>query len=340
MKLDSDAQAVIEQYGKFNAPPIESLSPENARNNPTLKNAVEQMAAESAMVRTMNVAMPALPEPVGSITHQLIPSSNGELLARIFRPRGDGPFPIIVYFHGGGWVIANLDVYEPSCRALCNEAEAIVVSVAYRQAPEHKYPAAVEDAHAALQWVIQNAASVFAGDPNRVVVAGESAGGNLATVACLKARDEGGQLPAAQLLIYPVTDARMNTPSYDEQRDAKPLNAAMMPWFWKHYLERESQGLEPYASPLLAESLRGLPPAIVITADNDPLRDEGDSYARRLAEAGVPVESRCFYGAMHEFFGLAGAVSKAADALRFAAEGLERVFDTHSQWREVRSSIR
>ena len=123
MKLDSDAQAVIEQYGKFNAPPIESLSPENARNNPTLKNAVEQMAAESAMVRTMNVAMPALPEPVGSITHQLIPSSNGELLARILRPRGDGPFPIIVYFHGGGWVIANLDVYEPSCRALCNEAE-------------------------------------------------------------------------------------------------------------------------------------------------------------------------------------------------------------------------
>lgn len=340
MQLDSDAQAVIDQYAKFNAPPIESLSPENARNNPTLKNAVEQMATESVMVRTMNVAMPALPEPVGYITHQLIPSSNGELLARVFRPGGDGPFPIIVYFHGGGWVIANLDVYEPSCRALCNAAEAIIVSVAYRLAPEHKYPAAVEDAHHALQWVIQNAGAVFGGDPNRVAVAGESAGGNLATVACLKARDEGGQLPVAQLLIYPVTDARMNTPSYEEQRDAKPLNAAMMPWFWKHYLEHESQGLEPYVSPLLAESLHGLPPAIVMTADNDPLRDEGNAYARRLAEAGVPVKSRCFDGVMHEFFGLAGAVDKAAYAVRFAAEELGRIYEAHSQRSEARSSSR
>lgn len=151
MQLDSDAQAVIDQYAKFSAPPIETLSPENACNNPTLKNAVEAMAAESAMVRTMNVAMPVLPEPVGSISHQLIPSTNGDLLARIFTPKGDGPFPVVVYFHGGGWVIANLDVYEPSCRALCNAAEAIIVSVAYRLVPEHKYPAAAEDAHAAVQ---------------------------------------------------------------------------------------------------------------------------------------------------------------------------------------------
>ena len=340
MQLDSDAQAVIDQYSKFNAPPIESLSPENARNSPTLKNAVEQMSAESTMVRTMNVGMPVLPEPVGSVTHQLIPSTRGELLARVFTPDGDGPFPIVVYFHGGGWVIANLDVYEPSCRALCNAAEAIVVSVAYRQAPEHKYPAAVEDAHDALQWVMQNAETVFDGIPNRVVVAGESAGGNLATVACLKARDEGGQLPIAQLLIYPVTDARMNAPSYDEHRDAKPLNSAMMAWFWKHYLERDSQGQEPYASPLLAESLRGVPPAIVITADNDPLRDEGEAYARCLADDGVPVQSRCFLGVMHEFFGLGGAVSKAADAVRFAADGLGKIYDARSRRSEARGSSR
>ena len=338
MQLDSDAQSIIDQYLKFDAPPIESLSPENARNNPTLKNAVEQMAAESTMVRTMNVAMPVLPEPVGSVTHQLIPSTRGELLARVFTPGGDGPFPIIVYFHGGGWVIANLDVYEPSCRALCNAAEAIVVSVAYRQAPEHKYPAAVQDAHAALQWVIQNADSAFDGNPNRVVVAGESAGGNLATVACLKARDEGGQMPIAQLLIYPVTDARMKAASYDEQRDAKPLNSAMMSWFWKHYLEHESQRQDPYASPLLAESLRGLPPAIVITADNDPLRDEGDAYARRLADDGVPVDSRCFFGVMHEFFGLGGAVGKAADAVKFAADGLTKIYDSRSRRTEARGS--
>lgn len=326
MQLDSAAQAVIDQYAKFNAPPIETLSPENARSNPTLKNAVEEMAAGSAMVRTMNVAMPALPEPVGLITHQLIPSTNGAILARVFTPKGDGPFPVVVYFHGGGWVIANLDVYEPSCRALCNAAEAIIVSVAYRLAPEHKYSAAAEDAHAAVQWVMENAGRL-GGDPRRVAVAGESAGGNLATVACLKARDEGGRMPVAQLLVYPVTNASMNTPSYQEQANAKPLNAAMMPWFWKHYLENESQGREAYASPMQAESLAGLPPAIIITAENDPLRDEGEAYARRLAGEGVSVNSQRFDGVMHEFFGLAGAVSKAAEAVKFAAEGLKKVFD-------------
>ncbi len=330
MRLDSDAQAVIDQFAKFTAPPIESLSPENARQNPTLKNAVEQMASESVTVRTMNVAMPSLPEPVGSVTHQLIPSANGDLLARIFTPKGDGPFPVVVYFHGGGWVIANLDVYEPSCRALCNAAEAIIVSVAYRLAPEHKYPAAVEDAHAAVQWVSENAGQL-GGDARRVAVAGESAGGNLATVACLKTRDEGGLMPVSQLLIYPVTDARMNTSSYQEQADAKPLNAAMMPWFWNYYLENETQGREAYASPLQAESLAGLPPAIVITAENDPLRDEGEAYATRLAGEGVSVNSKRFDGVMHEFFGLAGAVGKAAEAVKFAAAGLKEVFDAREQ---------
>lgn len=335
MRLDSDAQAVIDQYAKFEAPPIETLLPENARNNPTLKNAVESMAAESAMVRTMNVAMPVLPEPVGLVTHRLIPSAGGDILARVFTPESEGPFPVVVYFHGGGWVIANLDVYEPSCRALCNAAEAVVVSVAYRQAPEHKYPAAVEDAHAALQWVLENAAEL-GGDAARVAVAGESAGGNLATVACLKALDEGGRLPAAQLLIYPVTDARMNTPSYEEQADAKPLNSAMMAWFWRHYLESESQGREPYVSPMLAESLAGLPPAIVITAENDPLRDEGEAYARRLADEGVAVNAQRYDGVMHEFFGLGGAVGKAAAAVKFAAEGLRKALDA----REGRAATR
>ncbi len=334
---DSDMQAVLDQYAKFTSPPIETLSPENARNNPTLKNAVEEMAAESAMVRTMNVAMPVLPEPVGSITHQLIPSSNGDIPARIFTPKGDGPFPVVVYFHGGGWVIANLDVYEASCRALCNAAEAIIVSVAYRLAPEHKYPAAVEDAHAALQWALENAGRLN-GDPTRVVVAGESAGGNLATVACLKTLDEGERMPVAQLLIYPVTDARMNTPSYQEQSDAKPLNAAMMSWFWNHYLKNESQGREAYASPLQAQSLRGLPPAIIITAELDPLRDEGESYARRLADEGVSVNFKHFDGVAHEFFGLAGAVSKAAEAVKFAAEGLRKVFVEHEQGTAIRSA--
>ncbi len=328
MNLDSDAQAVIDQYKKFGVPPIESLSPENARNAPTLKNAVEEMTAESVAARTMTIAKP-MPQPVGKIDHITIPTSNGELLARVFTPKGDAPFPVVVYFHGGGWVIANLDVYEPSCRALCNEAEAIIVSVAYRQAPEHKYPAAAEDAHAATQWVMANAASI-GGDPARVAVAGESAGGNLATVACLKAKEEGGRMPVAQLLVYPVTDARMNTPSYQENANAKPLNSAMMKWFWGHYLENESQGREPFASPMMAQSLAGLPPAIVITAESDPLRDEGEAYAKRMADEGVSVNLKRFDGVMHEFFGLAGVVDKATEAVGMAAEGLKKVFNSRA----------
>lgn len=286
------------------------------------------MMEESVTTRVASVAKP-MPQPVGQIAHQLIPGQGGDILARIFTPKGDGPFPVIVYFHGGGWVIANLEVYEPSCRALCNEAEAIVVSVAYRQAPEHKYPAAADDAHAAVQWVMNNARQLN-GDSSRVAVAGESAGGNLAAVACLRARDEGGRMPVAQLLVYPVTDASMNTPSYTEQANAKPLNAAMMQWFWKHYLKDESQGREPYASPMMAGNLAGLPPAIVITAELDPLRDEGEAYARRLADAGVSVDMRRFDGVTHEFFGLAGAVSKATEAVTEAANGLKKVWSTRS----------
>ena len=326
MKTDAQMQALLDQLAKFNAPSIETLSPANARNVPSVKNAVEEMAADSALIRSKNLLMPSLPEPVSQINHVLIPSENGEILARIFTPEGDGPFPVIVYFHGGGWVIANLDVYEPSCRRLCNAAESIVVSVAYRQAPEYKFPAAVDDAYNALQWILENASSLN-GDPLRVAVAGESAGANLATVSCLRAKDEESLLPVAQLLIYPVTDSQMNSPSYLEQSDAKPLNAAMMQWFWGHYLNHSSEGEHAYASPLRAPDLTGLPRAIVITAELDPLRDEGEAYAQRLADAGVMVHTRRYAGVSHEFFGLAGAVSKAKDAVDFAVDNLQQVFN-------------
>jgi acetyl esterase len=321
MPANSQMQAVLDQYAKFDVPPIESLSPENARNAPTLKNAVEEMAAESFATRLATVAKP-MPQPVGSIRHVVMPGPGSELLARVFIPAGKGPFPVLVYFYGGGWVISNLDVHEPSCRALCRAAESVIVSVAYRQAPEHKYPAAVEDAYAATQWCIANARR-WNGDPGRVAVAGEGAGGNLAAVVCLKARDEGGRIPAAQLLVYPVTDYRMNTPSYRENATAKPLSASMMPWFWKHYLRDSAEGAQPYASPLRAINLQGLPPAIVITAEIDPLRDEGESYARHLAENGVPVSARRFEGVTHEFFGLAGVVHEATEAVAYAGDQLK-----------------
>lgn len=319
-------QAVIDQFKKFEAPPIENSTPQNARNCPTLKNAVEEMASQSATTRAMNVAMLAMPEPVENIRHILIPSAKGEILARVYYPNADDNLPVLVYFHGGGWVIANLDVYEASCRALCNSLEAIVISVNYRQAPEAKFSAAVEDAYAATQWILQNAAQI-GGDPARVAIAGESAGGNLAAVVCQIAGREGGQMPLAQLLVYPVTDARGGYPSYNENTNSVPLKTAMMPWFFKHYLESEAQKTDPNVSPILFEDLSGLPPAIVITAEFDPLRDEGEAYAQKLAGAGVSVKSKRFDGVSHEFFGLAGAVGKAKEALKFATEGLQKVFE-------------
>jgi acetyl esterase len=329
--IDSDMQAVLDQLAKFNPPPIETLDYSNARNTPTFKNAVEEMASQSAATRAMNVAMPAMPEPVGRVEHILIPTRDGEVLARVFTPDTDDvSLPVLVYFHGGGWVIANLDVYEASCRALCNAAEAIVVSVNYRLSPEVKFPAAVNDAYDATQWVIQNAARI-GGDPNRVAIAGESAGGNLATVACLKAKDEGGAMPVAQLLVYPVTDTSMSQPSYAENTDTQPLHSSMMAWFWNYYLENDAQKSEKYVAPLMANDLSGLPPAIIITAEHDPLRDEGEQYAQKLADAGVSVKSQRFDGVVHEFFGLAGAVSKAKDAVTFAADGLTEIFDIQNE---------
>lgn len=313
---DAQMKAVLDELAAFNAPPSEQLSPENARNNPTAADAVMGVLAKQGK--------PAV-EMVGDVSHQLIPGPGGDLLARLYLPQGSGPFPVLVYFHGGGWVIANLDTYDASCRALTKAANCMVVSVAYRQAPEHKFPAAAEDAYAATQWVMANAAQLK-GDPRRVAVGGESAGGNLAAVTCLMARDRRGKMPVHQMLIYPVTNYAFDTPSYQENANAKPLNKAMMQWFWGHYLKNESDGNNPYASPLKAESLRGLPPATVVTADIDPLRDEGQAYAQRLREANVAVRATNYAKVTHEFFGMGAVVNKARQAVQAAATGLRSSF--------------
>jgi acetyl esterase len=317
MPLDDRMRTVLDRFAGLGPVPLTGLTPANARNSPTLGNAVAAMA---------------LPSGGETVHHRQIPGGDGELLARIFTPEGAGPFPVLVYFHGGGWVIANLDVYEPSCRALCRQASAIVVSVAYRLAPEFKFPAAVDDAYASLQWVLANAAAL-GGDASRIFVGGESAGGNLATVCCLKALAEGGKLPIGQVLIYPVTDAsNMDRPSYRENAESVPLNAAMMPWFFGHYLASAGQRLDPHVSPLLAKSLTGMPPALVITAEYDPLRDEGEAYAGRLREFGVAVQSTRYEGVAHEFFGLAGVVDKADRAVAETARWMKDVTERPSSY--------
>jgi acetyl esterase len=315
---EAQMKAVLDELAAFNAPPIDKLSPANARNLPTAADAVIGVLAKQGK--------PAV-EMVGDISHELIPGPAGDLLARIYRPQGNGPFPVLIYFHGGGWVIANLGTYDASCRALTNAAKCMVVSIAYRQAPEHKFPAAAEDAYAAVQWVITNAAKLN-GDPSRVAVGGESAGGNLAAVTCLMARDQKGKMPVHQMLVYPVTNYAFDTPSYQEigNNPGVPLNRLGMQWFWEQYLKNPSDGSNPYASPLRAESLKGLPPATVITADIDPLRSEGQAYAQRLRTEGISVTTTNYTNVTHEFFGMAAVLDKAKQAVNEAAIGLQSGF--------------
>ncbi|MEZ4869134.1 MAG: alpha/beta hydrolase fold domain-containing protein [Caldilineaceae bacterium] len=313
-------QAVLDQLAAFEAPPIPELSARVARQVPTPANAVAALLVS----RGESLA----PEPVASVTHQLIPGPGGNILARVFTPEGDGPFPVIVYYHGGGWVIAGLDAYEASMRALANAADAIVVGVAYRQAPEHRFPAAVEDAYVAYQWVLDNADTIN-GDAARVAVAGESAGGNLAAVVSQIARDRGDQMPVYQLLVYPVAQQVSDTtPSYEANANAVPLNRAAMHWFIQRYLASPEDATSPYASPLLAADLSGLPDATVITAEIDPLRSEGEAYAMRLQEAGVDVTYRNFEGVTHEFFGMGAVLPEARQAVSLAGQELQAAFGT------------
>ena len=232
--------------------------------------------------------------------------------------------PVVVYFHGGGWVIANTDVYDSSPRALASLTKAIIVSVDYRQAPEHKFPAAHEDSFAAYQWVLENAAS-FGGDPARIAVAGESAGGNLGAGVSLMARDRKARMPVAELLVYPIAGYDFDTPSYQENATAKPLDKAGMQWFYQQYLNSPKDAQDPRIS-LVNADLHGLPPTTVITAQIDPLRSEGQALAKNLEKAGVKVESKNYDGVTHEFFGMGAVVAEARDAEKFGADGLKKAF--------------
>ena len=318
---DADMQKVLDALAGLKPKPIESLTPTEARLQPSPADAVRVVLSQ----RGISVAA----DPGVSIQEMTYPGGAGPQKARVYQPTGmSGTKPILVYFRGGGWVIASLDIYEATPVSLARHLNAVVVSIDYRMGPEHKFPAAHDDAIAAYRWVLQNAGS-WGGDRQHIAVAGESAGGNLAANVSIAARDQGLPMPVHQLLVYPVASTNTNSPSYHDCSQAKPLNAAMMSWFVKNATNGGTDLMDPRLN-LIAANLRGLPPTTIISAEIDPLRSDGDLLTKSLIAAGVPVEHRLYQGATHEFFGMAAVVGKARDAQEFSVKRLSAAFNHHT----------
>ncbi len=259
------------------------------------------------------------PQPVAAVEDRSIPGPDGEVTVRIYRPYDPVPAGALVYFHGGGWVLGSIATHDAVCRALTNAAGCVTVSVEYRLAPEHKFPAGLEDCFAATGWVVENAENLGLRAP-KVAVGGDSAGGNLAACVALKARELGGPQIAAQLLIYPVIDDSLDTPSYEAFGQGYFLTRADMEWFWNLYVKDPSDRDNPLCCPSKAKSVDGLPPALIVTAEFDPLRDEAEQYAQRLKAAGVPVTLKRYDGMIHGFFRLGHLVERARCAVKEVGE--------------------
>ena len=304
--LDPQAKAVIDLVIKSGRPPYHQLSPKDAR----------QLFRETRPAST-----PPAPE-IGAVSDLRA----DHIPFRLYRPKGvpaSAPLPALIFFHGGGWVIGDLETHDVLCRQLTAAAGISVVNVDYRLAPEHRYPAAVEDAWAAVRWVEKHAAEL-AIDSARLAVGGDSAGGNLAAVVALLARDDGGPSLALQVLTYPVTDVAAESASYAEFADGFLLTRDSMRWFIEHYVPERKDRLDWRASPLRAQSLAGVAPALVVTAGFDPLRDEGEAYGRRLREAGVRVDMVCYGGMIHGFAPMGRLIETGNRAVAHAAASLRQ----------------
>jgi acetyl esterase len=307
--LDPQVEVLLGQLAEAGAPAPESMT----------------VAQNREMIAQLG-DLAGMPEEVHRVVDTAAPGPAGDVPVRVYVPAAAdaGPRPVLVYYHGGGWVIGNRDTHDVPCRALANRSGAVVVSVDYRLAPEHRFPAAVDDAYAAAVWAAEKAAE-FGGDGGRLAVGGDSAGGNLAAVVAQLAGARGGPRIAFQLLVYPAVDRHDDSPSMRDNALGPLLSRAWIEWFYGHYLDGPDDGLDPRCSPARAEDLTGLPPALVITAEFDPLRDQGAAYARRLRESGVHAEHVDFPGMIHGFFQMGGvvdggrrAVERAAAALRAA----------------------
>lgn len=296
MPVDAKIAELLAAAEELDPRPLEALSVAEAR----------------ARGGSVNVAPALPPEPVAEV-RDLVIDTLPPISARLYRP-GSGTLPLLVYFHGGGWVVGSVQISDPFCRALANSSGCAVVSVEYRLAPEDRYPAAADDAYAATRWCADRAPDLGI-DASRIAVGGSSAGGNLAAVVTLMARERGAPSIAFQLLHVPVTDHDFDTPSYRANGSGFGLTLKGMQWFWEHYAPDAKLRSEPYASPLRAKDLAGLPPAHIVTAECDPLRDEGRAYATRLREAGVPTAYVEYAGMVHGFTGMAVTIPMARTAI-------------------------
>lgn len=312
-----EMQAVLDKLAELGAMPLHTLTVDAARAQPTPADAVAAVMADMGID----------PGPAADIATRdiTIPGPAGEIMARVYTPAGDGPFPVIVYYHGGGWVIADIDTYDASARSLALGTGAVVVASHYRQGPEAVFPAAHDDAYAAYVWIVENAGELN-GDSSRIAVAGESAGANLAANVAIMARDAQITQPLHQLLVYPVAGNDMTTPSYIENADAAPLGKADMAWFVSHAFASPQDAADPRINLVGRDDLSDLPPATVITAQIDPLQSESIAYGEALMAAGGPVEMMNFDGVTHEFFGMGAVVPQSVEAMDFATNRLRAAF--------------
>lgn len=307
MPLDPQAKALLDFIGVTTLPGIETMTPDAVRDRSKMFAEARKQMAQEPIHAVRDVKM------------------NNTIRLRIYMPEIAKPAPALVYFHGGGWVLGDLDMNDPLCRSIANKVGCVIVSVDYRLAPEAKFPAAVDDCYAAAKWVSSNA-ELLGVDANRIAIGGDSAGGNLTAVVCQLARDRGGVKPVYQVLIYPATDLRMAAPSIEENAAGPLLTKAGMEWFIGHYLNGESDKTNPLASPLLASNLAGLPPAFVLTAECDPIRDEGEQYGEALRRAGVAVDIKRYAGMPHGFVSFGAALEGSREAVEDIVSRLRGAF--------------
>lgn len=306
MPLDPQAQQVLDQLATLGLPPAHTVSPQEARDNMKKRPRVDG------------------PE-VAKVEDRTVSWRDAEVPVRIYTPAGTGPFPILIWCHGGGMVVGDLETADATARHLTVETDCVTVSVDYRLAPETKFPGACDDCYAAAVWASENAASIQ-GDASRMAVGGDSAGGNLAAVVAQMARDRAHPDFAIQLLVYPMTAVDFDTSSYTDNADGYLLTRDSMKWYWEQYLGSDEDAEHAYAVPSTARSFRDLPAALVITAEYDPLRDEGEAYAKKLEAAGVPTTCTRYDGMIHGFFGMPAAMDKGAQAISEAAAAMKKAF--------------